>query len=259
MKTAIPRLLSTILITIIQPIPFYLAKFNMASHLKIGTFGLTRATRQNVAPPVYEFVSAWVNRTNMARDAQAFHTENDDEVDLSFSYSMHVAEQAFCVFAAFLMEQSTQRRYTDMRCWQMITDSWLNGGGKQPAGAIDNLGYIGINGITEPDSRAAMISELQQQATAGADTDPPADMDAIAVVETTSASPFWSKNPWLRCCERVAEGLTTPTLQVSIQRAWIILDTLGDYHLVVRLVQVEVQAAEPELQPAAPVVQVAGP
>lgn len=208
----------------------------MASHVSIATHQLERYTRQNEGPPFYRFLARWANHTNLARNSQGFHTEHVTEKRFSFSYSMNVAEQTLVVWAAFFSAQASGRRYTNMRCWQTIVDSWLSGGGTQPAGARNNLRYIAIHDIIEDQSLAAMEAEVEMQRSAGTATTPHANSEGAELeIETTSTSPHWSINPWIRCCERVAAAFTTPVREITVSRAWIQKDNIGSFHLIVEL------------------------
>lgn len=120
-----------------------------------------------------------------------------------------------------------------MRAWQMIVDSWLTPEEDQPAGTPEGLKYLAFHQVHQEESKTAMAKEMEQQWSSGAVTrcDPPES------VEFTSESENWLANPFIRCAQRVAEALNTPTLQISVSRAWAILSSEDDneYHLIVEL------------------------
>lgn len=149
---------------------------------------------------------------------------------------MNVAEQTFVIWTAYFVQESTGRRYTNMRYWETVVDSWLSGGGRQPAGARDNLRYIGINSIIEKGSLKAIEDEIELQTSEGTNTTPSSPAgNAVIEIEITSDSPYWKDNLWISCCERVAAGLSTSGKTVAVSTVWIQKDRIGDFHMVVEL------------------------
>lgn len=121
------------------------------------------------------------------------------------------------LFVAMLQDtppdpQTPPVRYTQMRCWEIIVDSWLSGGG-----ANDNLRYFGINNVDEPTSKLAISREVEQQMSSGLIFGP-------GPIEILSTSPYWRSIPWIRCIENVARALSTPAQQIRVSRVWIVID-----------------------------------
>lgn len=216
----------------------------MSRQKTLAEFGLQRGTRQNFMTPSFAFLEGKANPVNMARNGQSFFTEeagsdNTAFSDFSFTYVMNVSEKTLVVFAAFLEHEVTKVRYTEMRAWQIIVDSWLTGGGNQPAGTPEGLQCLAFHDVIEDVSRAAMRLEMSTQWDAGTAvrTRPPTS------VEFTSDSPQWMSNPWIRCCQRVSGAMSTPSQQITASRAWSIFAGQDDYHLVVELTSTRLTAA----------------
>lgn len=218
----------------------------MCQRQTLDDFGFRRDTTQNKVPSMFAFLEGKAHPVNMARNGQAFYVEpaneskaTDLKSQVSFTYTKSVAEKTLVVFSAFLTNSFATVRYTDMRAWQMIVDSWLTAGGNQPAGTPEGLQYLAFHDILEGQSKAALIKEMQKQWAAGLPrSDPPES------VEYTSASENWLTNPWIRCSERVAAALSSPTQQVTVSRARSVYMGPGvdEFSLIVELASTPVHA-----------------
>lgn len=216
--------------------------------LTLANHGLERRIMQNNIPSMFSFLEGKADPVSMVRNGQHYCIEADDETNaglrsrIYFTYTKSVTERTLVVFAAFLQTDTGKVRYTDMRAWQMIVDSWLtpSAEGNQPAGTPEGLKYLAFHNVYQEESRTAMAKEMQQQWSSGAAKrcNPPES------VEYTSDSENWLANPFIRCAQRVAEALSRPTLRITVSRAWAILNSEDDdeYHLIVELASTAVQA-----------------
>lgn len=223
----------------------------MAQRQTVADFGLRRGIQQSWLPSAYTFLDDKVDPVSMSRDGQIFFIEAAENGDaaldqVSFTYVKCVTEKTLVVFAAFLQSVKTKARHTDMRAWQIIADGWLTEAGNQPAGAPEDLRYLAFHDVTEDASRDAIVAELDSQLTsAGA-----VRLEAPITIEFTSASTNWSTNPWIRCAERVAAALSTPTQRITASKAYATyVDDVGDeFHLVVEFTATAIPAAPPTTQ-----------
>lgn len=206
----------------------------MSQRQTLADFRLQRGTRQNRPRCMFAFLEGKADPVIMARDGQSFYVEaaagenvpnNDHLRYVSFTYTKNVAEKTLVVFAAFL---------TGTRAWQMIVDGWLTAGGTQPTGDPEGLQYLAFHDVIELQAKVALAKEMEQQWSDGRvlRRDPPESVEY-----TAANSGNWLTNPWIRCSQRVAAALSTPTQQIVVSRVWSIymgrLD--NEYHLIVEL------------------------
>lgn len=251
----------------------------MSQQQTLTDFGLQRRVLQNKIPSWFSFLEGKADPVNMVRNGQSYCIESDHHRSSSsilgggndhrnlvyFSYTKAVSERTLVVDSAFLQEPqgtttvddtnsnnndntntTTPTRYTDMRAWQMIVDSWLTDQpeGTQSAGAASGLRYLAVHNVMETQSLTAMENEMERQWSSGA-VERRSDSPPVSVAYTAASSPEnWLTNPWIRCAQRVAEGLSTPALRVTVARAWVILDGGEEYHLVVEFASASVEGAQ---------------
>lgn len=157
---------------------------------------------------------------------------------------MSVSAKTFVLHCALLVDDSTNDRYTEMRAWQLIVDSWLAGEGTQPPGTSEGLQYLVFCGVVESQSCIAMREELHRQS-----CQDPVEREWAKPVEFMSASRTWKETPFIRCAERVATALSTATREIKASRAWILYKSMDvgevDFHLVVELTPVTDSAVTP--------------
>lgn len=216
--------------------------------LNLADHGLERRILQSNIPSVFSFLEGKADPVSMVRNGQHYCIEADDESNIGlcsrihFTYTKSVTERTLVVFAAFLQTDSGKVRYTDMRAWQMIVDSWLTPEGNQPAGTPEGLKYLAFHHVFQEESKTVMAKEMQRQWSSGVvkRCDPPES------VEYTSSSENWLANPFIRCAQRVAEALSTSTLRITVSRAWATLNSEDDdeYHLVVELASTLVENSD---------------
>ncbi|KAJ4386801.1 hypothetical protein N0V93_009699 [Gnomoniopsis smithogilvyi] len=224
----------------------------MSQQQTLGDFGLQRHTTQNKLPSMFAFLEEKAHPVNMSRNGQAFYVlpakeskTTDPISQVSFTYTKNVAEKTLVVFSAFLANSTGTVRYTDMRAWQIIVDSWLTAGGSQPAGNPEDLRYLAFHDVLEGQSKAALVKEMQRQwaaAAAGlpprsAPPPPPHPPECVEFTAATSGE-NWLTNPWIRCSEHVAAALSLSSIQqqqITVSRAWSIFmgADVDEYHLVV--------------------------
>lgn len=216
--------------------------------LTLADHELERRILQSNIPSMFAFLEGKADPVHMVRNGQHYCIEASDESNtglrsrIDFTYTKSVTERTLVVFAAFLQTSTGAIRYTDMRAWQMIVDSWLTPEGSQAAGTPEGLKYLAFHHVQQKESKTAMALEMRRQWSSGVvkRCDPPES------VEYTSSSENWLTNPFIRCAQRVAEALSTPTLQITVSRAWAILnseegDDDDEYHLVVELASTAVE------------------
>lgn len=191
----------------------------MSSHPKIADFGIRRDLMANKDRQKYGFLETWADLTNLVTDSQSYVLFHDDEEDLDSEYTINVAERTMVIFSLFLEDSTDRRRYTKMRGCDVVVDSWLSGGGRQPAGKREEFRYLGISGIIEELSAESMDREIEEQLSEGRIENPP-----VEPIEMSPDSTNWATNTWIRCAMKVAGALSTPAQQITASRAWIVLD-----------------------------------
>lgn len=138
---------------------------------------------------------------------------------LAFEYSISVPHGTLVVREAELADRNNPKeRYTEMRAWEVIIDSWLTGQSGQAATTVDGLKYLVFESVDEKDSKTYLNSERSQQASSGK-----VDMTAVTNGEPVVVSregSNWAKITWLSCCQRVATNLSAMSgKQIGIVRA----------------------------------------
>lgn len=159
---------------------------------------------------------------------------------LLFEYSVSAVLQTLLVRTAFLRDEDTGERYTDMPANQLIADCWR--------AAVDegqHLRYLAFKQVTESSSLAAMEEERDRQVGEGM-------VGAMefergeAISFTEASSPYWRDNVWLRCSGRVAQELSDDDEQRAVvSKAYIMHDRLNsEMDLIVELTELPAQGSE---------------
>lgn len=219
----------------------------MAEFPTVESFGLRREaenSKKDAEDYAMLFVGMheWANQQNLATESQYLTvTFPDPQKSGLVGYTMHVDEQTLIVFDAFLVNQVTLVRDTEMRLWQIIINSWLTGGGTQPPGGRDGPRYVGFHTILQDETDAAMTSEVASQR--GNGKVPPGEI--VTAVEWTSESMHWLEAPFIRCAERIALELSTAARQIKVARAFIIPAKGEPYNLICEFAVTVVEAQAP--------------
>lgn len=106
----------------------------MAALQSIESYGLARLKDRNEPADEYYgldrgMAQPWADIENLAKESQSFLTYDpnpaDKEAALEFNITMNAAEQTFVVLTAFLMDQDTHVRWTEMRACKYLPSVML--------------------------------------------------------------------------------------------------------------------------------------
>lgn len=114
-------------------------------------------------------------------------------------YLVYPEAQAYIIATAHMHETSNpDRRFTSMRLWEMVVDSFLAAGGKP-----DGLRFLGVNWIVNEAALKAIASEFVEERSVRHVTIHGEDAQVITLVGMRKYA-----NPFIRCASRVAEALS---------------------------------------------------
>lgn len=147
---------------------------------------------------------------------------------IEFHYSLSPPLQALIVHNAVLLNDATGGRYTAMRAYQIIIDSWRAAGSIGPR-------FLAFTSVIEMVSVMAMRDEVDAQIARGIVSEEAFESGEAVVFGEASLN--WELNTWVGCCYRVARALCTGTVRVEVRRGWIRNDKVRDrLDLIVELV-----------------------
>lgn len=142
---------------------------------------------------------------------------------------------------AFLADENSGERYTDMRANQLVADCW-----RVAATAGQQLRFLAFKQVTEVASLAAMEEERDAQIGEGTVT-AAAFKKGQAIECTEESNPYWRDNVWLRCSGRVAEALSGDAQRIVVSKAFIRNDRPSSaMDLIVELTAVQTEASGEE-------------
>lgn len=140
-------------------------------------------------------------------------------------YACSSQKKAYVVLEAFL-EFGGEVRITEMRLWQMITDSWTVSGN-----AVDSLRYVAFAHIINPTVTALMDEGWAQQLSLG-QKELGTEVQRVLTI-TSETGKTWGQNPFIRCGMRVAASLSTADKAVQCVKAYLIKrHDIGRYMLL---------------------------
>lgn len=200
----------------------------MAQRQTVADYGLNRYVWEVEKLPLHPHYSFMRGLLDPAANMTLDDWENWDTWnaemnygDVCFTYSISIPLKTLVVWEATLMDEDTKVRYTEMRAWQLIIDSWMAGQTGKDAPTVAGLQYMVFHQVVEKDSKMYLNYERSQQASAGTVSMEASARGEPVVISRDGAN--WAKIPWLKCCDRVVENLNTMSAQqVRIVRAFAI-------------------------------------
>lgn len=133
-------------------------------------------------------------------------------------YAYNSRKKAYVVFYIFLGHPGElpgqEIRHTEMRMWEMITDSWITTGN-----APDSLRYVAFSDIINMTVRGLIEEEWAHQESLAADDDGTGggggqrefgiERQRMLTITPTTGARTWNRNPFIRSGVRVATALST--------------------------------------------------
>ncbi|CAN8097543.1 unnamed protein product [Discula destructiva] len=145
--------------------------------------------------------------------------ENPQSANL-FKYAFNSVKKAFVVFDVFLADDDGDR-FTDMRLWQMLQDSWMATGNCEAS-----LRYVAFHYIVNEAVRDLISEEWEYQvrsrASGGGGQREYGTSRQRMLTITGDNSPTWARNVFIRSGVRLAESLCTAEKILTCEKVHLI-------------------------------------